>query len=87
MLSVWTKHLRDEKEQNNFYDYVRKCKPLLDRLGELIKEEEDKLLKSERSERVYDLGNWDYLQAHKNGYGQCLDYFKQLITLDRKEKK
>lgn len=87
MLSAWAKHLKDDKEKEQFEEYVRRCSPLLERLGELLKEEEDNLNLSEVSVISYDKPNWDYLQAHKNGFRQCLNIIKQLIALDRRGKK
>ena len=87
MLSVWTKHLKTEKERQEFGDYLRKSRLIFERIAAIVKEEEDKLDSSELSPKAYDSANWDYLQAHKNGYRQCLRLIKKLINLDQREDK
>jgi predicted FMN-binding regulatory protein PaiB len=34
---------------------------------------------------VYALPNWDYRQAHYNGYVDCLKHIQFLINLDHKD--
>lgn len=86
MISAWTKHLKDEAEKERFRNSVLGSKVVLDRLQEIfneIKTEQDQI---ERSPNMYDLPNWDYRQAHLNGFKDCLLKVQRIINLDQQEK-
>ena len=86
MLSAWTQHLRnDPKAKEEFEQYVKGSKPLLNRALEIIEEDEKEITSSEISLKSYEVPNWDYKQADLNGYRRCLKKYKNLFTLDRKE--
>lgn len=87
MKTIWTQHLDTEEERVKFEESLRGSRWLLDRLNEILLSLERGLDKQEMSPRAYDEPNWDYRQAHCNGYRQCLQTMKDLITLDRKEHK
>jgi len=80
----WVKHLTDVKEQARFQNIVLGSKPVLDRLGDILKEYEKSLDRSETDLSAYETPNWDYKQAHKNGYRACLTKIKDLINLDQR---
>ena len=83
MKTRWTSHLKSEEEIKEFQDYIRASKRLLDRMKDILEEEKTSLDRSEISNKVYDNPNWAYLQAHKNGYRQCLGIINSLIDLDQ----
>lgn len=83
----WTKHLSDQKEREQFKREVEGARRVLDRLAYILKEYEVSLNRSETDLTTYELPNWDYRQAHKNGYRACLSRILELITLDHKETK
>lgn len=85
MYTRWTAHLKDKEEKEKFQNYVRSSKELLNRLGDILTEEDQRLTRSEVSEKQYEIVNWTYLQAHKNGFRQALSLIKQLVTLDQQE--
>lgn len=86
MLSAWTQHLRnDPKAKQEFEEYVKGSKPLLNRLNEILDELEKSLDRSEIKPEVFDNPNWAYLQAYKNGYRGSLEKIKTLISIDPKE--
>lgn len=86
MITAWTKHLKTDEEKDRFRNKVNSAKVVLQRLIELLDEEEDSLDRSELSQMAYDNANWPYLQAHKNGYRQALSIVKKIITLDQEHK-
>lgn len=85
MLSIWSRHLKDEKLKEYFEKSVYGSKAILDRQKAILQEYEDALDRSETSPTIYDRPNWDVRQAHKNGYRECLQKLKTLIDLDTQE--
>jgi hypothetical protein len=85
MITKWFSNLASEDEKDNFVGAVVGSKPVLDRLLDILKEEEDRLDRSEMDPRVYDLANWEYRQAHKNGFRSCLNLVYKIINIDPKE--
>ena len=87
MKSVWTKHLKNEPEeiQERFRNTILGSRTALDRLSQLLKEDEDSLGRAEINPDVYKLPGWDYRQADANGYRRCLNNIQSLINLDQKE--
>lgn len=86
MYTEWTKHLKTPEEKAQFVDSLIGSKRVLDRLSQLLEEHEQTLERSETSLTAYDLPNWDYRQAHKNGYRAHLNAVKKLINLDQQRK-
>ena len=85
MITAWTENLKTQEERDRFEDGLRHAKWLLSRLGELLDKIQRGILQTERSPKNYDKPNWEYRQAHANGYLQCLNDIKNLINLDHKE--
>ena len=83
MYTVWTKHLEDIEEKQKFEKYVLGSKRLLNRLKDILQEQEDALDIGEISPKNYDSPSWAYKQAHSNGYRQCLNVLKKLVDLDQ----
>lgn len=82
---VWTKHLKTEEEKEKFKKVILSSKEVLKVLDSLLKEQEESLDRNETSLSAYDTPNWDYRQAHKNGYRSCISIVRKLINLDQKE--
>ena len=83
MYTMWTKHLEDLEEKEKFEKYVLGSKRLLNRLKDILQEQEDALSLGEMSPKNYDSPSWAYKQAHSNGYRQCLNVLKKLVDLDQ----
>lgn len=83
MYSSWTKNLKDPEEIQRFQNTIQSAKPVLDRLIELVNEEEKALDRSETDIRVFDLPNWAERQAFKNGCRSYMQTIKKLIDLDQ----
>ena len=87
MLMRWTQTIKDPKAKEDFEAQVKSAKPVLDRLYEIIEEDEKGLETIDSSVRAYDNPNWPYRQAHVNGYKGAFKNIKTLINLDPKETK
>ena len=85
MYTKWTSHLTTEKDKDNFRNQIRASKDVLERMKQLLNEEEDVLNKSEINQKSYETNSWSSLQAHKNGYRQCIHIIKTLVDLDQQE--
>lgn len=82
MISKWTSHLKTDKEKEDFAKEVQGSKRVLDRLKEMVTEQEQELNQVEITAKTYEIPNWDYRQAHNNGYRQCLYLIKRIVDLD-----
>ncbi len=87
MKTAWTQHIKDAEEKTKFEESVWHNKWLLEHLSKLLDTMERSLNRQEISPSAYDQPNWEYRQAHANGYRQCLKNIQELITLDPKENK
>lgn len=83
MISAWTDNLKTEEEKIQFRNQILGAKPVLKRLQEMIKQEEDALERTELNSKIYDLPNWDYRQADINGCRRFARTVKTLITIDQ----
>jgi len=87
MIGAWTKHIKDPEEKKRFENQVLGAKSVLERLQELVLEDEATLYRAEIDTSTYDKPNWDYRQAHRNGFRSCLFKYAKLIDLDQQETK
>ena len=85
MYARWTSHLKDENNIREFKRLIYSSKEVLDRLKDIIEEDEASLTRSEMNPKTYENGSWSHLQAHKNGIRQYLCQIKTLIDLDQQE--
>lgn len=83
MYTAWTKHCKTPEEKKKFEEGVRSSKTTLDHLIVILDEMEVDLNQAETNPKTYEIPNWDYRQAHNNGYRQCLNHLKRLINLDK----
>lgn len=84
MLSKWTSHLSDPKEKEDFEKEIKGSKRVMERLKTIVEEQEAELNRAEINPKNYEIPNWDYRQAHNNGYRQCLHIMKRLTDLDKR---
>lgn len=85
MISAWTKNCKSAEESDRFKQHLVSSKTILDRLQELLNEEKSSLEVAEISPSIYETPNWDYKQAHTNGFKAALKMVSKLITLDQKD--
>ena len=81
MLTRWTQHLKDPEAKAEFEKFLKGSKQILDRQTQILEEAEEALNRVERNVDTYDKPNWDYRQAHFNGYRACLHLIKRLNDL------
>lgn len=86
MYTRWTQHLKTDEEKENFRNRIYAAKDVLDRLTQIIEEDEAALERSEMDQRVYSNPSWDYLQAHRNGNKQVYYQMKKYTNLDQEDK-
>ena len=79
MKSLWTKHLKDSKQKDEFKALLLGNKEILRRLdailGEMITAEDRKILGPEDFSKP----NWSELQAYRNGRYQAMQEIKSLL--------
>jgi hypothetical protein len=85
MITAWTKHIKDPEKKETHTNRLLKSRWVLDELATIIKDTDQEYQRAEISPRAYDLPNWDYKQAHSNGYRQCLRDVLNIINLDQRE--
>lgn len=85
MYTKWTQHLKDPEEKQRFLNEIQGSKSVLERLKQLMDEEELILNRSEMDPSCYNVPSWSHFQAHKNGYRQALFKHKKLIDLDQQK--
>lgn len=85
MQTAWTKNLKSDVDQLHFQNSLRGAKKVLERLSDLLDEEEASIDRSELNVDTYDTASWSYKQAHKNGQRAMLRKIKNLITLDQEK--
>ena len=85
MKTIWTQHLKDEEDKTRYEKSLKNSKWILEDLNKILSKLGTEFHKASISPKQYDLRNWDYRQAHSNGYLQCLSQIQDLINLDQKE--
>ena len=86
LYSKWTSHILDEEEKVKFEKTVRASAPVLERLKQIVEEDLEGLDSSEINSKIYDLPNWDYRQAHRNGNRQAYLTLIKLLDLDQQKR-
>lgn len=87
MLTAWTQHIKDPEEKVRYASSLLNSRWILERQGDILDGIEKGLNRQEISPKAYDNPNWEYRQAHANGYRQCLYDLKKLNNLDHKDDK
>ena len=80
---LWTSHIKDKEEQEEFRKYVLNSSALLDRLTEIVNMKIAAAEKTRLSEKDYALATWAFKQADLNGYLRAWHEIKTLTQ--RKE--
>jgi hypothetical protein len=76
LMSVWTSHLKTNKEREDFSGYVRNSGSLLERLTTIIKDRIDELDCPSKAD--YDNSAWPYKAADRNGQ---LRVYREMLKL------
>jgi len=87
MISAWTKHISDAAEKEKFKQTVLSSKTTLQRLQAMINEMKEEVDNLELNNKIYDVPNWDYRQAHLNGFKDAIKKINRILTLDQQDNK
>jgi hypothetical protein len=82
MITAWTKHLSTEDEKERFKNQILGSKTVLDRLKDILSEMSIDQDRIERNPEIYNIPNWDYRQAHLNGFKDCLNKLNKILTVE-----
>lgn len=82
MYTLWTQGAKSLEEKENIKKEIYGAQPVLDRLGIMIQKELDALEVAEISPKFYETPNWDYKQAHTNGFKSAIRMVLKIINLD-----
>jgi hypothetical protein len=87
MIGRWTSHLKDKGEISRFKSTLEGSKTVLERLTQILDEEEQALIAHEFSLKSFDTPSWAYKQAYINGERNRIRAIKKLIQPDQGETK
>lgn len=83
MLSIWTKHIKDDPETKaKFENEVYGSKRVLDHLKKILEDREKEVRVLELDPSTYESPSWSHLQADRNGYLRALATLKKIVDLD-----
>jgi len=82
MYTKWTAHLKDEHSKAQFEADLRRAKPVLDRLYDVL---EDDITTHQQNEVDFDTPAWPYKQAYIVGAKKTLRSIQKLIDLDKQK--
>jgi len=85
MYTKWTSHCKTEQEKAQFEADVRRAKVVLDRLKQMIEQQEELLTNQELSSAIFASPAWPYHQASLVGARSALKDLKRLIDLDKQK--
>ena len=81
MYTEWTKHLETQEEKDRFLSQLQAAQPVMEILCKLLDEKSAALDRSFLSLQQYQLANWPYITAHKNGMASAYEAVKTLVTI------
>jgi len=82
LITAWTQDCTSTDEKEQLQKSIYSSKPVLDRLGKIIRKELSTLEVAEISPNFYETPNWDYKQAHTNGFKSAIRMVLKVINLD-----
>lgn len=82
MYTKWTAHCKTEQEKIQFESDLRRSKPVLERLKDILEQAEGSL---DKNDTKFETASWAYLQAYTIGNRAALKLIKQLIDLDKQK--
>ena len=83
MITAWTKHCKTPEEKEQYINSLKRAKWVFDDIIKLVDSNLASQEAQEISPKSYDSPNWQFRQAHANGYKQALNDFKNLLTIDQ----
>jgi len=83
MLSRWTQHLKTPEEKEHFEREIRNARIVLERLSQILQEEQSILASAELKAEMFDNPNWANKQAFVLGMKAGLSIPIKLSDLDK----
>lgn len=83
MHPLWTGHIKDKDEAEDFKKYIRNSSPILDRLSEIIEEKMKAARKEAHDKEGYESPAWAFKQADLIGFERGLIEVQKLLSLER----
>lgn len=85
MFTKWTSHISDPEEKVRFENQIISARPVLERLAQLITDDENSLDRVELSVKQFEVPNWGERQAFYNGSRASYKSLLKLIDLDQQD--
>lgn len=85
MYTKWTAHCKTDHEKVQFEADLRRAKPVLDRLMEILNQRKEEIYREELSKDIFDIAAWPYLQASSVGSRREIQQLYKLIDLDKQK--
>ena len=85
MMTLWTNHLKTPELKESFANSVIGSKQVLDRLSQILRQEDEEITRTELSVSEYDNPNWSHKQAFKNGQRSVYRKLQLLTNLDQQK--
>lgn len=82
-MMAWTSHLKADEEKERFASSVLGSRIVLERLSQILSQEEGEITRTELSVSEYDNPNWSHKQAFRNGQRSVYRKLQSLINLDQ----
>lgn len=79
MKAIWTSHLKDPKEIEDFKVYVKNSSALINRLSDILEAKLDAVERPKKTD--YDCPSWAYEQADRNGQVRTLLDILEILDL------
>lgn len=76
----WTRSYSTEKERKDFEKTLRNSLTVLSRLYDILDEKEQSIEKQNINPKDFDVPNWAYKQAYRNGQKSVLKDLKDLFN-------
>lgn len=76
----WTKHLRTEKDREDFVTVLRNSTYITGRLADILRERLDSVYREETKLGDFSDPNWSHKQAFRNGRKQVLKEVLDLLS-------
>lgn len=82
MITAWTQDCTSLDEKDQLQKTIYSSQPVLDLLAKMVRKELASLEVAEISPQFYETPNWDYKQAHTNGFKSAIRMVLKIINLE-----
>lgn len=85
MYTKWTAHCKTDQEKIQFESDVRRARPVLERLIDILKQDEEIIDREETNVKNFSYASWPYLQAYWLGGKAAIKQLIKIIDLDKQK--